>query len=301
MSLVLITAIETPQPRWEFGWYPGMHSRYPLFTPVQPIPEFATAADASALGLPDTGITWLRHCAFQDMTVEAWEQAGGFAFPKQLMIVYRPHESPEAPRAWVEAVREEIRQVAGGLRRRSVHWGLGPPLPFGLPEAPAGVIEAVRRGEATALTAWADALDRAGATEGAALLRWLPHFGALLAAEVRAVSPQFGFIIHQNRSETAWWWIGDMCSESDNEEARRLGRLMRAWNEMHPAVEWLLRFFGFPHAVIDVIRHETDENLPTQRIDLAAGEHLGPVDADARVLKLDVPGWLPIEGLPEGV
>lgn len=155
------------------------------------------------------------------------------------------------------------------------------------------LIDEVRNGAVDAVNHWADAVARAGATATAELLRWLPRFHAMIAEEVRLVSPQFGFAVMPNRSGTAWWWIGDMCSESDNDNARRLGRLIAAWNETHPAVEWLLRRFGFPRAIV-----ETDtlsSNLPgeAKRYDLTAGQHLAPIGADDRILKLHVPPWEP--------
>jgi hypothetical protein len=264
MNLLFVRESETPQPRWQFSWYPGMHSRDHIFTPSQAVPEFTTEVDASAMGLIAADVLGLRSCAFYDMAAEAWEQAGGFSFPKQLMIVSRAYESPDARRPWIEYMQEEIRKEVEGTRRVRPKRGFGASEPLGLPEVPGEMIEAVRNGSATALMDWADALDRDGAAEAAELLRWLPCFHALLADEVRAVSPQLG--------------------------------LMSAWNETHPAMEWLLRNFGFPHVAVEAIRYATDENAGTRRYDLSAGQHLGPVEEGVRVLKLDVAGWEPLEG-----
>ncbi len=71
---------------------------------------------------------------------------------------------------------------------------------------------------------------------------------------------------------------------------------MSAWNETHPAVEWLLRSFGFPHAAVEAVRYATDENDATRSYDLTPGQHLGPVEEGVRVVKLDVVRWEPVEG-----
>lgn len=296
LNFLYVIDVETPQQRWVFSWHPGTYSRNHQFIPSQPIPVFTTEADALAVGLLATEAGTLLGCAHTDMVAEAWEQADGFSFPRQLMIISRAYESPDARRHWIEYTQEEIRKEVQGTRRVRPKSGLGPPEPLGLPAVAGETIEAVRSGDATALTDWAEALERAGASEAAGLLRWLPRFHALLAEEVRAVSPQFGFAIIVNPSGTAWWWIGDSCSESDNAEARQLGRLLSAWNETHPALEWLLRNFGFPHVAVEAIHYATDENAGTSRYDLTAGQHLGPVEEGARVFKLGVPGWEPIEG-----
>jgi hypothetical protein len=295
MVLKTVGAATDPHPRWEFGWYPGSTSRYNLFTPVTPMPEFATAADAVALGLPADPFP-LRFTAFQDMAVDAWVDAGGFGFRKRLMIRHWPFERADAPRPWVDLFREDIRRWATGVWPARLRWGLGPPEPLGLPAVEVSLIDVVRNGEENAVNVWADAVERAGATEAAELLRWLPRFHAMIAAAVRAVSPQFGFAITVNGNGFSWWWIGDCGSGSDNANARNLNRLMAAWNEAYPAVEWLLRRLNFPHANVEAIRHATDEPVETRAFNLSAGDHLEPVADDVRVVRLDVPWWEPIEG-----
>jgi hypothetical protein len=216
------------------------------------------------------------------------------------MVACHEYLSPTSPRLWAEPIKQQIRQRAEGVKPLGARWGLTAPQPFGLPAAPAELIDAVRNGVATAITDWADFLDKAGAAEAAKLLRWLPEFRASRAEEVQAVCPQFGFAITANSNGHSWWWIGDAGSECDNDEARNLNRLMSAWNEMHPAVEWLLRSYGFPHVTIESLRFATDDRYPNKSYDLTAGQHLEPVADDARVLRLDVQGWVPIEGMPEG-
>lgn len=291
--MALVRGVETPRPTWQFDWHPGMHSRCPMFTPVTPVPEFVGPEDPTTVGLPAADTFSLRYLAFQDMAADAWADAGGSDFPKQLLISYWPPEEGDTPPRWVWVVQDQIRRHLSKEVPLGARWGLGPPVPLGLPDVEDGLIVAVRNGEENAVGAWADAVERAGATDAAQLLRWLPRFHAMIAEEVRAVSPQFGFavILNSSRTGTAWWWIGDMCSESDNDDSRTLGRLMAAWNETHPAVEWLLRRFGFPHAEVEAIRHATDENLGTRTYHLTAGEHLEPVADDVRVLRLNVPGW----------
>jgi hypothetical protein len=300
MNLALVRNSEGPEPQWEFGWYPGMHSRYPFFKPSQSVPVFTTEADVSSVGLYPGDVFTLRYLAFQDMAADAWEEADGFLFPKKFMVCYHEYLAPGAPRPWVEPLKQQVQQRAEGVKPLGARWGLTAPQPFGLPVTSVDLIDAVRNGGATAITDWADALERAGASEPAKLLRWLPGFHAALADEVRAVSPQFGFAITAISKGHAYWWIGDMCSEVENADAFNLGRLLSAWNEMHPAVEWLLRRFDFPHAAIEAIRYATDDNLPKKSYDLGNGQHFDPIDDDARVLKLDVPGWQPIEGDMEG-
>ncbi len=298
MVLTLVSSGDSPHPRWEFDWFPGMHSRLLLFTPVAPVPEFVAPGDPAVVGLPPADTFSLRQLAFQDVAAEAWGEAGGSAFPKQLLILYWEIEPPDAPPRWVQVVREQIRRHVSGEVPLGARWGLGPPEPLGLPTVSTELIDAVRNGEEHAITAWADAVARSGATEAAELLRWVPRFHAMIAEDVRAVSPQFGFavILNGSRRGTAWWWIGDCGSEADNDDARTLGRLMAAWNETHPAIEWLLRRLNFPHANVEPLGYATDRLLEPRAYNLSAGEHLEPVPADARVLKLDVPGWEPIEG-----
>ena len=291
--LVMTTVREsdTPRPQWNFDWHPGMHSRGLVFTPTAPVPDFVGPDDPAAIGLPAADTFSLRYLAFQDMAAEAWADAGGSAFPKQLLISYWPPEEGDTPPRWVWVVQDQIRRCVMKEVPPGARWGLGPPVPLGLPDVEDGLIVAVRNGEENAVNAWADAAERAGATDAAELLRWVPRFHAMIAEEVRAVSPQFGFAIHANSNGFSWWWIGDGCSEADNADSANLNRLMAAWNETHPAVEWLLRRLGFPHAEVEAIRHATDENLGTRTYHLTAGEHLEPVADDVRVLRLNVPGW----------
>lgn len=296
MNLTLVRNNEGPEAQWEFGWYPGMHSRYPIFKPTQPVPTITTEADVAAVGLYPGDLFTLRYLAFKDMAADAWEDAGGFAFPKKLMIAYHEYLSPGAPRAWVEPVKSQIHERASGVKPLGARWGLTAPQLFGLPETPVELIDAVRNGDESAITNWADFLEKAGAIEAAKLIRWVPSFHAALAEEVRAVSPQFGFAITAQSRGHADWWIGDMCSEVENADALNLGRLLSAWNEMHPAVEWLLRKFDFPHAAVEAIHYATDDVLPTVTCNLSAGQHLAPVAEDVRVLKLDVVGWEKVEG-----
>lgn len=293
LVMTLVSSGDTPHPRWEFDWFPGMHSRLLLFTPVAPVPEFVAPGDPAVVGLPPADTFSLRQLAFQDVAAEAWGEAGGSAFPKQLLILYWEIEPPDAPPRWVQVVRDQIRRHTSGEVPLGARWGLGPPVSLGLPAVPTELIDAVRDGQENAITAWAEAVERGGATDAAELLRWVPRFHDMIAEDVRLVSPQHGFavILNSSRRGTAWWWIGDCCSEADNDDARTLGRLMAAWNEAHPAVEWLLRRLNFPHAQVEALRYATDEIVGTRTYHLTAGEHLEPVPDDVRVLKLGVPGW----------
>ncbi len=287
LSMAIIREYDTPHPRWEFDWYPGMHSRCPVFTPVRPVPVFATAADAGGVGLPAGEVLSLRYVAFQDMAAEAWIDAGGFAFRKRFMILGWPFEQADARRPWVEAYQALIREWVECARpqprpRRRA----SAPEALDLSSVPPEVFDAMREGEEYAVGECAEGLESVGAMAPAGLFYWLHGFQIALTPEVRATAPQQGFAVDVNENGFAWWWVGDMCSEADNDDSRQLGRVMAAWDETHPAVEWMLRQFGFPHVTV-----ETEQPAESKTYHLSVGEHLEPLPDGVRVLRLTVPAW----------
>src|SRR5262249_19753808 len=153
---------------------------------------------------------------FQDVAVDAWAEAGGFSYAKTLLMAKWPVTGPDDPRPWGDFLREQIQKRAASPPPKRKAWGFGPRGSVHRPASPPELIAPCRSGDPHALAGWADALDQAGATDAAGLLRWLPTFRDRIAEEVNAVAPSSGFSIAPNKDGYAWWWIGDTCSETNN-------------------------------------------------------------------------------------
>lgn len=162
-----------------------------------------------------------------------------------------------------------------------------PPVSYDLPVVPAEIVAAVQAGEAPALLRWADALADRGASAAAELLRWLPSFHDRIAEEVRLVAPSAGFFVNCSPGrEHAAWVIGDCDCEIENQDTRNLDELLAAWNDFHPAVEWLHRRFGLPTVSAEAHAIATGRLAEHRSFDLAAGEHFTPFEPGVRVMHL---------------
>ncbi len=286
---LLVGNAETPQPQFEFSWAPHESNRLLTFTPSQPVPEFATREDAVALNcLQYDGVAMLRSVAFQELTADAWIEADGFTFPKPLVIIKWIFDKPDSPRSWIDLFFELLEIYGNRGKVRQPYFVPSEPIP--LPRVPADLIPSIREGDPDCLQEWADAMEVAGITSYAELLRWLPTFADSIREEVLAVAPTEGFSIVPSPDGSASWWIGDMFGEVENLHTRNLGRLLSAWNDLHPTVEWLLRQLQFSRVVLETITHGTYQVLPRRTVNLGGNGHLAPLDQNVAVVRLAVEG-----------
>lgn len=283
----VIRNLEMNHPMWNFCWDPGPHSRSWNFQHADPLPPLISLAEIVALGLDNVHPDTMKLLACQDLTVDAWAEAGGFSFARPLYFHPWMFRSPDDPRPWVDWTRDLIRQMLSGERPPGRRVEVDPPVFGKVPAVSAEIIDAVRAGEPAAIQAWADALAEAGDSASAALLRWLPGFYDHLAEDVRLVAPEQGFQVY-SADRMTYWFIGDCESDYDNDNTRNLRRLLAGWNDFHPAAEWLYRRLGMPSVAVET-RRVADGQLAERRVhDLAAGDHFGPFEPDVGVTRLSV-------------
>lgn len=147
------------------------------------------------------------------------------------------------------------------------------------------VQRACREGDAAALARWADTLERRGDLDTAALLRRLPWLAAELGREVERWRghERTGSINLHNYPDDAWWFCGDWergHSNEGDEAATLIGRLLRNWATLHPAVEWLARELRLPRVECELDPPGGGTSAVSVRFELRAGEHLGPLPVD---------------------
>ncbi len=272
-ALSLIMKAETPTPEFEFDWYPWGSNRLPVFIPSEPVPTIVSQDDAIALNsLAYDGVKMLRDVALRDLVADAWIDADGFSFPKPLVVVKWPFESPSSPRPWIDLFFELLEYYSGG--RRTPQLCFGPSTAIPLPRVSATLIRSVRDGNPEALQEWIGLLEQASVPSYPELLRWLTTFVESIGKELEAVLPQSGFSIVPYTNETAGWLIGNKFSKPDTADSYKLSQLLSAWNDLFPAIEWFLRRLGLPRIEIERIVATTYEEKETIRVELAAGASL---------------------------
>lgn len=143
-----------------------------------------------------------------------------------------------------------------------------------------------RAGDQSALSAWAEALERVGDISGANLLRQLPPARDEIASLVQywcKAYPGDGIANFYRPAHLApYWFCGDMEQEGDA-GSRVVGALLGQWNTFYPAVEWLARDLSLLFVDIHTRLAVNNGHLSKTVFRLGAGEHFGPIE-DGRVV-----------------
>jgi hypothetical protein len=143
----------------------------------------------------------------------------------------------------------------------------------------------LQSGANNALTAWANELTEASDTATATVLRNFDELANRLMAEVRAVAPEAGFKLYSDGTLYGWV-IGDCDSETDNAETRLVAKILSRWNDLHPAVEWLFRYYGLHNATVDSVDTKSVSRAQPVVCNLAGGEHFTPFDTTVAVTRV---------------
>jgi hypothetical protein len=144
-----------------------------------------------------------------------------------------------------------------------------------------GLQAACRDGDSDALLVWADALEEAGDTVNAGVLRQLPHARDVMGREVQdwcdhyPGTGQVSLHVYPDNEEPPYWFCGDREMEGDD-ATEIVGPLLRQWDQFHPAIEWLVRSLGLLFVRMDTTPRGGRRDVSTS-FRLGAGDHLGPL------------------------
>lgn len=270
-----------------FNWEPRGRSQRVSFTfPTGMIPK--SADTFLTLGLTDEHFSHLNIAILSDVIAEAWADAGGFAFSRPLALWRTLLNAPGVPLAAVENVRDIIRRAIATRSAAEANPNLIPATPA-LPPIRDENLAACQRGDADALTNWANALAAAGHAEVATRLRWLERFREQVAPTVQSWAKYGqGMMIFRDATRT-WWSIGEeenSTTEDGQREAANLGRMIAAWNDYYPAFEWFFRVLQYVKVRVFalVITHRMPAYDHTY--DFANAEHFAPLDSTATIAEL---------------
>ncbi len=265
------------------NWAPRA-TRSMIFTPTVTGPTISDT-ELATLGLQPEYRRFIAHIAFYNLTVSAWVEAGGFAYTHPLNLDNTNIEDANPPCVWLDHAHLYIRNTLdntphqrGAVRvRQPVTRGTNPPSP--------AILAALQRGAISAPTDWAHELAEASDTATAAVLRNFAGLRDSLAAEVLPVAPEFGFSLY-SEAGIHGWWIGDMDSETDNQQTRIVAEMLSRWNDLYPALEWMFRSYNLATVNVESVTVATGIRADRRDYNLAAGEHFTPFDPPVAITRV---------------
>lgn len=271
------------------GWDQGTRNRSVTYN-VQAsyIPQDMDTFATMALTLEN--FSELNVAILSDLVVDAWTDAGGFAFSRPLALWRTLMDSPAVVPETIRAVRDTIRRLAALRAAGQPTTKVPIPVANTFPAIHADHLAACQRGDADALANWAATLDTTGHTQAANNLRWLQEFRDRITEPVQAwrVYGQ-GLMIFRERNET-WWSIGEeenSETEDGERDAEILGSMIAAWNDYYPAFEWFFRTLEFTsvHVLGELVSNATGAH--NRYYNLPANEHLEPLASTIGITTLD--------------